>query len=456
MLHFFRKVFLLSVLVALCTVQSMAKDYKALANAVKGEYSWCWNHYKQTAWNFDERKPISGDPINWYAQPLYMNMIDALDGLYMMGLKKEADSVVTWLEKNATWDKDISVSAFEINIRLVGGLLSAYEITGHKKLLDLATDLANRLLPVFNTPTGLPYRFVNLKTGELKGKVSNPAEIGTYIIEFGTLSKLTGNKIYFDKAKKALMSLYEKRSAIGLVGEGIDVETGAWTNTSSHVSGGIDSYYEYLLKGWLLFKDADLKKMWDVHRKALDKYCLDKVESGWWYGYVDMNDGHRTNRYYGALDAFFPAVLVLDNDLITAKQLEASCYKMWCLHNIEPEVIDYSKMEVVKGGEGYALRPEIAESAYYLYLKTKDEKYLKMGEKIFSDLKQYCKDKYGYAELKSVITKEKKDRQHSFFYAETLKYLYLLFSAPSPGSFKFDDYIFNTEAHPVKKKFIKQ
>lgn len=430
-----------------------AQNYDALANAVKQEYISCWNNYKVNAWGYDEIKPITGKPFNWYNESLYMTMIDALDGLYIMGYKKEGDEVINYLEKNATWDKNISVSAFETNIRLVGGLLSTYEITHNKKLLNLAQNLADRLLPVFNSPTGMPYTTVNLKTGEAKGKDSNPAEIGTYIIEFGTLSKLTGDKKYYAYAKRALDTLYSKRSKINLVGEGIDVETGTWTNSNSHVSGGIDSYYEYLLKGALLFKDADLKNMWDTYKAALDKYSLDKVKSGWWYGYVNMNTGERVYGYYGALDAFFPAVLVLDHDMKTAGELESSCFKMWNLYNLEPEVIDYEKMEVVKGDEGYALRPEIIESAYYLYTKTKDKKYLKMGEKIFDDLKKYCKEKYGYTEIKNVITKEKSDDQPSFFFAETMKYLYLLFSAPSANHFKFDNYIFNTEAHPIKKDF---
>jgi len=113
--------------------------------------------------------------------------------------------------------------------------------------------LGKRLLPAFNSPTGMPYVFVNLKTGAVKGEVSNPAEIGTLLLEFGTLSKLTGKPIYYDKAKRALVELYNRRSPIGLVGSGINVETGAWTDTTSHISGLIDSYYEYLLKASLLF-----------------------------------------------------------------------------------------------------------------------------------------------------------------------------------------------------------
>ena len=115
---------------------------------------------------------------------------------------------------------------FEITIRLLGGLLSGFELTGDSRLLLLAAELGTRLLPVFDSPTGMPYMFVNLKTGKTSGARTNPAEIGTLVLEFGTLARLTNKRIFFDKAKNALVQLFKRRSKIGLVGEEIDVETG--------------------------------------------------------------------------------------------------------------------------------------------------------------------------------------------------------------------------------------
>ena len=120
---------------------------------------------------------------------------------------------------------------------------------GDKRLLALADDLGTRLLPAFNSPTGMPYVYVNLKTGAVRGEVTNPAEVGTLLIEFGTLSKLTGKSVYYEKAKRALVEVYNRRSPIGLVGSSINVKTGEWTDPTSHISGGIDSYYEYLAEG---------------------------------------------------------------------------------------------------------------------------------------------------------------------------------------------------------------
>jgi mannosidase alpha-like ER degradation enhancer 2 len=147
------------------------------------------------------------------------------------------------------------------------------------------------------------------------------------------------------------------------------------------------------------------------------------------------------------LDAFFPAVLALSGDVPRAAQLEDSCLAMWNRYGIEPELFDYATMNAVS--PEYLLRPEIIESAYYLYQFTHDEKYLSMGKTFFDSLRAYCRTDAGYAELASVITKKKSDRMESFFLAETLKYLYLLFAPAETLDFK--SVIFNTEAHPIRK-----
>ncbi len=420
-----------------------------LAKEVKEEFLHAWKGYKKYAWGHDELKPLSKSYKDWYGVSLLMTPVDAFDTMTLMGLNKEAAEAKQLILDSLSFDKDIYVKNFEITIRMLGGLLSAYELDHDKKFLSLAEDLGKRLLPVFNSQTGMPYMFVNLKTGKTKGEVSNPAEIGTLLIEFGTLSKLTGNPIYFDKAKNALVQLYNRRSKIGLVGSSINVNTGEWKDSESHISGGIDSYYEYLLKGWKLFGDKDCKNMWDESIGAINKYLGDKTSTGFWYGQADMNTGRRTTTNFGSLDAFFPAELALSGHLKKAKGLENSCYKMWNLEGIEPEEINYANMKIVSSQ--YYLRPEIIESAYYLYHYTHDEKYLEMGRTFLDDIVKYCKTDDGFAELKNVVTKEKQDGMESFFFAETLKYLYLLFSPET--TLNFDKIIFNTEAHPMQINF---
>jgi len=87
----------------------------------------------------------------------------------------------------------MEVQNFEVSIRILGGLLSAYELDGDNRFLALAKDLADRLIKSFDSPTGMPYRYVNLATGKTRGEISNPAEIGTYIIEYGIPSRHTGD-----------------------------------------------------------------------------------------------------------------------------------------------------------------------------------------------------------------------------------------------------------------------
>jgi glycosyl hydrolase family 47 len=418
-----------------------------MANRVREDFLHAWNAYKQYAWGHDELKPLSKSYRDWYSASLYMTPVDALDTMILMGLDDEAAKTREFIAKKLSFDQDIYVKNFEITIRMLGGLLSSYQLTGDNRLLALAENLGNRLLPVFNSPTGMPYVNVNLKTGAVSGEETNPAEVGTLLIEFGTLSKLMGKPIYYDKAKRALVELYNRRSPIGLVGSGINIKTGAWTDETSHIGGGIDSYYEYLLKGWLLFGDEDCARMWKSSIQALNQYLADDVPTGFWYGQANMNSGKRVGTDFGALDAFFPGELALSGDLDRAKRLEESCYRMWTKWGVEPEALNYSNMKIVE--KGYALRPEIIESAYYLYHFTKNPRYLEMGHTFFNSIMKYCRTDVAYAALSDVEEKTKTDRMESFFLAETLKYLFLLF-APS-DTLDVTKVVFNTEAHPITR-----
>ena len=430
-----------------CAKSRSDEDAQQLAARVRTEFLHAWNNYERYAWGHDALRPLSKTGHDWYGQPLLMTPVDALDTLILMHLDAEAARARALIISDLSFDRDIYVKNFEITIRLLGGLLSSYQLTGDKRLLSLAEDLGNRLLPVFNSPTGLPYAYVNLRTGRTRDPVTNPAETGTLLLEFGTLSRLTGKPVFYEKAKRALVETFKRRSLLGLVGESINVETGVWTNTDSHISGGIDSYYEYLWKCWILFGDADCRDMWNVSIPAVNKYLADEIRGELWYGHADMQTGERTKRQYGALDAFFPALLAFSGDLERARRLQASSFKMWNLYGIEPETLDYKTMQVA--ARSYHLRPEIIESTYYLYHYTGDPEYRRMGEKMFDDLVKYCRAEAGYAALADVISKQQLDEMESFVLAETFKYFYLLFS-PSE-TLQFDRVIFNTEAHPLKR-----
>lgn len=417
------------------------------AERVKAEFLHAWSAYKRYAWGHEHLKPLSRSFDDWHTESLMTTAVDALDTMILMGLDEEAGKTRDFIVENLSFDKDVEVKNFEITIRLLGGLLSGYQLMGDDRLLKLADDLGQRLLPVFESPTGMPYMYVNLRTGKVREAVSNPAEIGTLLIEFGTLSKLTGKPVYYEKAKGALVELFNRRSSLGLIGEQINVETGVWVDSSSHIGGRIDSYYEYLLKCWRLFDDKDCEQMWKESVAALHKHLAHEVPSGLWYGRVDMMTGERKKTWFGGLEAFLPAVLALGGDLERAKRLQESSYAMWNVAGLEPELLDYSTMKILN--PGYPLRPEIMESAYYLLFFTGDSRYREMGRTFLESLIKYSRTENGYAAFRNVETKEQKDEMESFFLAETLKYLYLIF-APRE-TIDLNTVVFNTEAHPIRR-----
>lgn len=405
-----------------------------------------WQGYIKYAWGYDDLRPLTKDGRNWYKQSLLMSPVDAFDTFLILGMKQEAAEAKELILSKLNFDVDNDVQVFEIVIRLLAALQTAYEMDGDKRFLTLATDLADRLMPAFNTPTGIPYRYIHLQTGKTRDGLNNPAEIGTLMMEFGKLSKLTGDVKYYTAAKKAIMAVFDKRSGIGLVGEQIDVRTGNWTRTQSHISGMIDSYYEYLYKSWLLFGDRDFKTAWDLHEAAIKKYLIRRQPNGWFMAQVDMHTGKELSTQYGALDAFYAGLTAYAGDIPTAREMQKANYYMWTRFGIEPEVFDFKTDSVLYAS--YVLRPENLESCFYLYRSTNDDTYLHMGKRMVDDIFTHCKTDAGFAALKSVITKEKSNGMESFLFGETFKYAYLLFAPRSALNLK--KVVLTTEAHPFR------
>jgi len=442
----------LILLSALVFIQCQNKEKQVTSNDVADNTLQSWQAYKKYAWGHDALLPISKGYSDWYKESLHISPIDAYSTLKVMGLDKESGEIETYIADSISFDKDIFVKTFEVNIRILGGLLAMYQYTENPKILEKAEDFAKRILPAFNSKTGIPYYWVNLKTGETKGDTVNAAEGGTYLIEMGVLSAFTKNPVYYQKAKDATIALFNRRSNIDLIGQDINIQTGEWTNTNSHIGACIDSYYEYMVKGWILFGDQDLKNAWDTSIIAINKYMAEEHDSLLWYGKVDMNTGARTASRVSLYDAFFPALLALSGDLERAEKLQKTWDWLWNKYGLEPMAYDYIKEEPTY--PVYDLNPEIIESAYYLYHFTKDEKYKKMAAKYFDDINKYCKTDEAYCAIENVVTKEKRDYLSTYFFAETMKYFYLIFD--DSKNFSFDDYIFSTEAHPFKKSLVKK
>ncbi|XP_019456622.1 PREDICTED: alpha-mannosidase I MNS5 isoform X1 [Lupinus angustifolius] len=442
---------------------------KRMRDKVRNMFYHAYDNYMTYAFPHDELKPLSKTFTNSLSElgnlklehlPQDYNgsaltLIESLSSLLIMGNNTEFERAVLWLSENLTFDVDARINLFECNIRVLGGLVSAHLLASDSskglfqgayknQLLVLAEDLGKRFLPAFNTPTGLPYAWINLKSGVMENETTETSTsgCGSLILEMGALSKLTGDPRYELAALRALHKLWSMRSSLNLFGTTLDVATGEWIEFSSGIGAGVDSFYEYLLKGHILFGNEDLWRMFHSAYLAVQKY----FRYGPWYHEADMRTGRATYWQLTSLQAFWPGLQVLTGDVIAANSSHREFFHVWQRFGVLPEryLLDHQMLHPTE--KYYPLRPELAESTFYLYQATKDPWYLDVGESIINSLNSYTKVKGGFASIKDVSTMQLEDHQHSFFLAETCKYLYLLFD----DSFLLErNYIFTTEGHPL-------
>ncbi|XP_038069727.1 ER degradation-enhancing alpha-mannosidase-like protein 2 [Patiria miniata] len=434
-----------------------------------------YENYLNNAFPYDELRPLTCDGVDsWGSYSL--TLIDALDTLAIMGNYSEFRRVSTLLQSHLDFSEDINVSVFETNIRVVGGLLSAHLLSQKAgvelesgwpckgPLLTMAETVARRILPAFNTPTGMPYGTVNLAHGVPAGEtpVTCTACVGTYILEFGTLSRLTGDPVFEETALKALNALWQCRSDIGLFGNHIDVLTKKWTALDSGIGAGVDSLLEYLVKGGLLLGNTDLlDKFWEYEQ--LIKQLMKRDD---WYMWVNMKKGQITMPVFQSLEAFWPGLQSLLGQTDEAMKTLHNYHQVWRQLGFTPEFYNIVTNKVVDKREGYPLRPELIESVMVLYQATKDPYLLEVGRDILTSIETSAWTPCGYASVKDVRNHKLDNRMESFFLSETTKYLYLLFDRDNfihntggkgdvvptlQGEciLNAGGYIFNTEAHPI-------
>ncbi|CAG8949098.1 hypothetical protein HYFRA_00002227 [Hymenoscyphus fraxineus] len=446
------------------------------------------------------------------------------------------------------FDVDSKVQVFETVIRGVGGLLSAHlfavgelpidgyapklvRLTKKKKLgkgevpailwpngflydgqlLRLALDLAQRLLPAFYTTTGMPYPRVNLRHGipfyhnsplnkdssdfddllqdgapEITETCS--AGAGSLVLEFTVLSRLTNDPRFEQLAKRAFWAVWDRRSAIGLLGAGVDSESGQWIGPYSGIGAGIDSFFEYALKTHILLSGHDMPNitmpLQDAHNSWLDPNTIytpltdeenssDAFLAAWHeahaaikrhlysgihhphYVNVHLTTGSPQAYWIDSLGAYYPGLLTLAGELEEAIETNLLYTALWTRYAALPERWSVRDGHVEGGLGWWPGRPEFIESNYHLYRATQDPWYLHVGEMVISDIKARCWTECGWAGLQDVRTGEKSDRMESFFLGETAKYLYLLFDPEHPLNSLDAAYVFTTEGHPLiipKKK----
>jgi hypothetical protein len=415
------------------------------------------------------------------------------------------------------FDLDSKVQVFETVIRGVGGLLSSHQfaigdlpIRGYQptaeeregkqgifwrnglvydgQLLRLANDLADRLLPAFHTPTGLPYPRVNLRHGvpfyanspnnmdaENGQCGKNPKDKGTevtetcsagaasLVLEFSTLSRLTGNPRYEKAAKDAFWAVWSRRSSIGLIGGGIDAETGHWVSPYTGIGAGIDSFFEYALKSHILLSglpydpatastdspDAFLAAWEDAHDGIKRQIYRGPQQQHPHYAQVDLYTGAIRAFWIDSLSAFYQGLLAMAGKLDEAIETHLLYTALWTRYSALPERWSTVTGNIEHGLRWWGGRPEWIESTWYLYHATKDPWYLHAGEMALRDIKRRCWTKCGWAGLQDVRTGELNDRMESFFLGETAKYLFLLFDPSHPLNTWDAPFVFTTEGHPL-------
>jgi mannosidase alpha-like ER degradation enhancer 2 len=418
-------------------------------------FHFSYDNYIKHAYPEDELKPISCSGQNTWGN-FSLTLIDALDTFAVMNDIKGFEDALTKVEK-INFDMDINISVFETTIRVLGGLLSSHliakelvekkKIQYHDELLVLAEDLGQRLLPAYDTPTGMPFGSINLKRGVQPDETTETctATIGTCSIEFAWLSILTNNPIYEFTCRRAIHSLWSHRTRKGLIGAHIDVFTGIWTEAAFSISGGVDSFYEYLLKSWIGFSDEkEYGEMFLEMYELIHKYL--KKDNGW-HIYANSFTGGSMKNLFQSLGAYWPGVKILAGELFESNEelnLLANYLKN---RSFLPEHIYIDDMNGFQYEYfNYPLRPELVESLSVMYKATKDPKLLEVAFKQVDRIRKWCKTKCGYANIRNVYNLKKEDKMESFFLSETLKYLYLLFDPDN--KFNRENYIFSTEAHP--------
>lgn len=403
-------------------------DWHALGEDVKAEMRWAWANYRAHAWGKDDFLPVSGGARTFPLKNhhLGLSLIEAMDTLWVMGLDAEFADALGWVKTNADFDVDGEVSVFETEIRLVGGLLSAHHACGDPVLLVKARDLADRLLPAFDTPTGMPYRYVNLRTKKVRDPASNPAEVGTHIAELGTLSKLTGDRRYYDAAKRALVAMYDRRSKIGLLADKIDVTTGQWLSRRASIAPPCDSYYEYCWDGWQLFGDRDLKAMYDTLTAAIVRHQVQHFGGHLWFVDVDFETGKQLSTEQDELASFYGGLLAQGG----AAGIGAAYTRAWASlqarYGILPEGYDYATAKPTYVTN--SLRPELADAAFNHWLLDGREEWRLLGRTHYLNMKRWNRARYGYTDMANVVTKRQADHCPGYWWSEQMKYYYLLFS----------------------------
>lgn len=341
--------------------------------------------------------------------------------------------------------------------------------------LSFQTELGTRLMPCFDSPSGIPFSDVNIGTLKAHSPKWSPdsstSEVTTIQLEFKDLARVTGDKHFAEVVELINEKIHNLEKNHGLVPIFINANSGTFRSFATVSLGARgDSYYEYLLKQWLQAGKPANHYLIDDYKEAIEgviNHLMRRTPNENHVYIGELINGKDFKPKMDHLTCYLPGTLLLgyingmpQEHLVLAKDLLETCYQTYRKQptSLAPEITYFNlkgELETdiyVKTNDAHnLLRPEFVESLYYFYALTGNQTYQDMGWTIFQAFEKYTKVKNGYTSIgnvKNVLNTRPRDMMESFFLGETLKYFYLLFSEDR-NEIDLTKYVFNTEAHPL-------
>lgn len=444
--------------------------------AVREAIAFAFESYERHAWGHDELRPLSASGDDAFCG-MGATIVDALDTLWLAGLHEHFRRAAEWAVTQTFAEGRGGCSLFETNIRVVGGLLSAAQLSGDRRLVSQAESIGRAALPAFDS--GLPCNTFPPVANAVCGSACL-AEAGTFMMEFAALSAETGNPEYARGALRVNRVLMGATFSDGNCPlQGLTPQT-VFLNSSGGASGACmagldgcnDSYYEYLLKTYKLTGDASFLKSWRVAMRAAVRWLARCSDDGLMY-FAKAAGARHANRT-DHLTCFAPGMLLYGDAAEFRDVALATLDSCLRLYTASPTMVGAESVKF-KGGKnsdncrlrsrttpgdapGVVVdnasnlqRPEVIESVFYAWRATRDEYYRTIGWAMFRGMNASTRTARGFASASNVATTPVtlSDRQQSFFLAETLKYYLLLFS--DDNLLDLDAWVLNTEAHPLRR-----
>lgn len=454
--------------------------------AVRDAFKHAWDGYKQYAWGHDHLRPISKTYQEWLECGL--TIVDSVDTLLIMGMREEFNEAKHWVETEMNLDKNRFVSLFETTIRVLGGFLSAYHLSGEQIFLTKAEDIGQRLLPAISSSrTPIPYSDINLHTGSKQQPTwsvdSSLAEVSSLQLEFRELSRLTGNATYEELTFRISTHIHQQpcNTRVGLCPMYISPSDGLFKEPGTLTFGArADSYYEYLLKQWLQ-TGKTVNWLIEDYRRAIDamqQKLWHSSVSGRLYFVGEFIGGDRYSPKMDHLVCFLAGTLALGSEhgmpkvhMDMARNLSTTCHAMYeNPTGLGPEIAWFNIVNdkqqtgerdrqlppdlYIKPLDAHSLlRPEAFEAWFYMHRITGEQIYQEWAWNAFEAIQKHARIATGgYSSVQNVkrVPVQYRDMQESFFLAESLKYLYLLMADDDQQpDLPLDQWVFNTEAHPL-------